>query len=46
MAEWRAIKDFSNAINSSDKGPFEFNKIIKCLYNCELLLCFRLLCKY
>jgi hypothetical protein len=42
MAKWRATKDFGDAINSGDKGPFEFNKAIRCLYNCELLLRFRL----
>ena len=46
MAEQRAIKDFSNIINSGNKDPFEFNKVIKCLYKCELLLHFRLPCKY
>ena len=42
MAEWRATKDFGDAINSGDKGPFEFNKAIGCLYNCELPLRFGL----
>ena len=46
MAEQRAIKDFGNVINSGNKGPFEFNKVIRCLYNCELLLCFGLPCKH
>ena len=46
MAKWRATKDFSNAINSGDEGPFEFNKAIECLYNYELLLRFRLPCKH
>jgi hypothetical protein len=46
MAKWRATKDFSNAINNSDKGPFEFDKAIGCLYNCELPLRFGLLCKH
>jgi hypothetical protein len=46
MAEWRATKDFSDVINSSDKGPFEFDEVIKCLYNCELLLYFGLLYKH
>jgi hypothetical protein len=46
MAEWRAIKDFGDAINSGDKGPFEFNKAIRCLCNYELLLCFGLLYKH
>jgi hypothetical protein len=42
MAEWRAIKDFADAINSGDEGPFEFKKVIRCLCECELPLCFRL----
>jgi hypothetical protein len=46
MAEWRAIKDFDNAINSGNKDSFEFNKVIKCLYKCELLLRFELLYKH
>jgi hypothetical protein len=46
MAKWRATKDFSDAIDSGDKGPFEFDKAIGCLYNCELLLRFRLLYKH
>jgi hypothetical protein len=46
MAEWRATKDFGDAINSGDKGPFEFNKVIRCLYNYELLLRFGLLYKH
>ena len=46
MAEWRATKDFSDVINSGDKGPFEFNKAIGCLYNYELLLRFGLLYKH
>jgi hypothetical protein len=46
MAEWRATKDFGDAINSGDKGPFEFDKAIRCLYNCELLLRFGLLYKH
>ena len=46
MAEQRATKDFSDIINSGDKGPFKFNKGIRCLYNCELLLRFGLPYKY
>ena len=46
MAEWRATKDFGDAIDSGDEGPFEFNEAIRCLCNCELLLRFRLLCKH
>jgi hypothetical protein len=42
MAEWRAIKDFANAINSGNKDPFEFKEAIKCLYKCELPLRFGL----
>jgi hypothetical protein len=38
MAKWRAIKDFSDAINSGGEDPFEFNKAIRCLCECELLL--------
>jgi hypothetical protein len=30
MAEWRATKDFSNLIDSGNKGSFKFNKAIKC----------------
>jgi hypothetical protein len=46
MAKWRAIKDFGNIIDSGDKGPFEFNKVIRCLCKCELLLRFGLSCKH
>jgi hypothetical protein len=46
MAEWRATKDFGDVINSGDEGPFEFNKAIRCLYNCELPLRFGLLYKH
>jgi hypothetical protein len=46
MAEWRATKDFSDAINSGDKGPFEFNEAIGYLYNYELPLRFGLLYKH
>jgi hypothetical protein len=42
MAEWRATKDFTDAINSSDKDPFEFKEAIRCLCKCELPLCFGL----
>jgi hypothetical protein len=42
MAEWRATKDFGDVIDSGDEGPFEFNKAIRCLCNCELPLRFRL----
>jgi hypothetical protein len=46
MAEWRATKDFSNAINSSNKDPFEFNKAIRCLCEYKLPLRFGLPCKH
>ena len=46
MAEWRATKDFGDAIDSGDKDPFEFDEAIGCLCNCELPLRFGLLCKY
>jgi hypothetical protein len=42
MAKWRATKDFSDAIDNSNKDPFEFNKAIGCLYKCELPLRFGL----
>jgi hypothetical protein len=42
IAEWRATKDFVDTINSSDKDPFEFKKVIRCLYKCELPLRFGL----
>ena len=46
MAKWRAIKDFTNAINSSNKDPFKFKEVIRCLCECELPLRFGLPCKY
>jgi hypothetical protein len=42
MAEWRATKDFANAINSSNKDPFEFKEVIRCLCEYKLLLRFKL----
>ena len=42
IAEWRATKDFGDVINSGDKGPFEFDEVIRCLCNCELPLRFGL----
>jgi hypothetical protein len=42
IAEWRATKDFGDAINSGNKGPFKFDKVIRCLYNYKLLLRFGL----
>ena len=42
MAKWRAIKDFVNVINNSNKDPFKLKEVIKCLCECELLLRFRL----
>ena len=38
MAKWRATKDFGDAINNSNKDPFEFNKAIKCLCKYKLPL--------
>ena len=46
MAEWRATKDFGDAIDSGDEGPFEFDEAIGCLCNCELPLRFGLPCKH
>jgi hypothetical protein len=46
MAEWRATKDFSDAIDSSDEDPFEFDEAIGCLCECELPLRFGLPCKH
>jgi hypothetical protein len=46
MAKWRATKDFSDAINSGGEDPFEFNKVIRCLYKCELPLHYGLPCKH
>jgi hypothetical protein len=46
MAEWRATKDFVDAINSGDKDPFEFKEVIRCLCECELPLRFGLPCKH
>jgi hypothetical protein len=46
MAKRRATKDFSNAINSGDKDPFEFNKVIRYPYECELPLRYGLPCKH
>ena len=46
MAKWRATKDFGDVINSGDKDPFEFNKAIGCLCECELPLYYRLPYKY
>jgi hypothetical protein len=42
MAKWRAIKDFTNTINNSNKDPFKFKEAIKCLYKYKLPLRFRL----
>jgi hypothetical protein len=44
IAKWRATKDFSNAIDSSDEDPFEFDEAIGCPYECELPLRFGLPC--
>ena len=42
MAEWRATKDFGDAIDSGDKDPFEFKEVIRCLCKYKLLLRFGL----
>jgi len=42
MVEWRAIKDFADAINSGDKELFDFDKVIGCPSECELPLRFSL----
>ena len=42
MVKQRAIKDFSDIINSGDKEIFKFNKVVRCLYKCELPLRFSL----
>jgi hypothetical protein len=42
MVEWRATKDFADAIDSSDKEPFDFNEVIGCPSECELPLRFSL----
>jgi phosphatidylglycerophosphatase A len=46
MVEWRATKDFSDAINSGDKEIFEFDEVVGCLCKCELPLRFSLPCKH
>jgi hypothetical protein len=46
MAKWRATKDFGDIINSSNEDPFEFNKAIRCLCECELPLRYGLPCKH
>ena len=46
MAKWRAIKDFANVINNSNKDSFKFKEVIKCLYKCKLPLRFLLLYKH
>jgi hypothetical protein len=46
MAEWRAAKDFNNAINSGEEDLFEFDKAIGCPSKCELPLRFGLPCKH
>jgi hypothetical protein len=42
MAKWRATKDFTNIINSSNKDPFEFKEAIRCLCKYKLPLRFGL----
>ena len=46
MAEWRATKDFADAIDSGDEDPFEFEEAIGCPCECELPLRFGLPCKH
>ena len=46
MAEWRATKDFADAIDSGDEDPFEFEEVIGCPCECELPLRFGLPCKH
>lgn len=46
MIEWRATKDFSDAIDSGDAEPFEFNEAVGCPGKCELPLRFGLPCKH
>jgi hypothetical protein len=46
MAEWKATKDFADAIDSGDEDLFEFEEVIGCLCECELLLRFGLPCKH
>jgi hypothetical protein len=46
MAEWRATKDFTNAIDSGNRDSFEFEEAIGCLYEYELPLRFGLPCKH
>jgi hypothetical protein len=36
MVEWRATKDLSDTIGSSDTKPFDFNKAVGCQFECEL----------
>ena len=38
MAEWRATKDFSDAVDSGGEDPFEFDEAIGCPCECELPL--------
>ena len=42
MAEWRATKDFADAIDSGGEDPFEFKEAIGCPCECELPLRFLL----
>jgi hypothetical protein len=46
MAEWRATKDFADAIDSGDEDPFEFEEAIGCPCKCESPLRFGLPCKH
>jgi hypothetical protein len=46
MAEWRATKDFADAIEGGDEDPFDFDEAIGCPCECELPLRFALPCKH
>jgi phosphatidylglycerophosphatase A len=46
MVEWRAIKDFSDAIDNSDEEIFEFDEVVGCLCKYKLPLRFSLPYKY
>ena len=46
MVEWRAAKDFADAIDSGDEELFDFNEVIRCPFECELPLRFSLLYKH
>ena len=46
MAEWRATKDFQDAIDNGNEEPFVFDEAVGCLYECELPLRYGLPCKH